>query len=195
LAPDEQRVPWSVETWIQATTVGWFLGLLLLFGLILLWSPFGNDAQFMVGIGLGAGVGYMQSRLMRGWIRGAHRWTLASTLGQGSLFVVHDVARGVDVPFPYSAPLYVLVGAFLTGVWQASMLSAISPRARWWPVGSILGWALPAASILLDDSGKAGVVGDAVGLAAIFLGGAMVGAGSGGVLRWILGSASDVDGS
>ena len=50
--------------WVKATTLGWLLGLVIMFALIALWSPFGDGAEFMVGIGIGAGVGLMQSRVL-----------------------------------------------------------------------------------------------------------------------------------
>ena len=54
--------------WIRATSLGWLIGFALVIVLALAWDMLGGGAQFMVGVGMGAGVGYMQSRMIGEWI-------------------------------------------------------------------------------------------------------------------------------
>lgn len=104
----------------------------------------------------------------------------------GVLFVVHDIAVAAGTGFPFSLPWYVLAGSLVTGLWQSALLRRVSARARWWPIASVAGWGVPAFCVVLGDAPGAGVLGEVASLCAIFLGGGMLGAVSGGVLRWIL---------
>lgn len=146
-----------------------------------------GESQFIVGVGIGLGVGYAQGRILRAWLGRSIDWIVASTVGMGALFVIHDIAVATGMEFPFSLPLYVLAGSLLTGLWQAVLLRPVSERAYWWPIASVVGWGVPALCVALGDVSGTGVIGDVASLSAIFLGGGMLGATSGGVLRWILG--------
>lgn len=166
--------------WVRATTLGWLLGLILVIAISLLGDVVGmSGAQFIVGVGIGAGVGYAQSRFLSAWLSSSRRWLVASTVGMGSLFVLHDIARAFGLNFFYSLPLYVFLGSLVVGLWQSTLLRSESDRANQWILASILGWGAPAACIAIGDSGKAAFVGGVLALAAIFAGGAMLGAISG----------------
>jgi len=91
--------------WVKVSTAGWLLGLVIVIALSLLWEVFGGSAQFMVGIGIGAGVGFAQGRVLSGWIGSYRPWMLASTLGMGAPFVAGDGLQAAGVSFPYSLPL------------------------------------------------------------------------------------------
>lgn len=176
--------------WIRSSGLGWLLGLALVIVLVLLGDLLASGdggSQFMVGVGIGLGVGYAQGRILRAWLGRAMHWIVASTVGMGALFVVHDIAVAMDREFPFSLPLYVLGGSLLTGLWQGVLLRRVSERAHWWPIASVVGWSVPALCVALGDGSGRGVIGTVASLSAIFLGGIMLGAVSGGVLRWILG--------
>lgn len=177
----------SYGSWILGNTWGWLLGLVFVVLLVLVSSPLISGAQFMVGVGIGAGVGIAQARALRPWLTAPRSWALASTAGMGGLFVLHDVVTALGVGAPYSLPAYVVAGAAITGLWQAALLREASSRAGWWTLGSLVGWSVPAAAIAIGDSGAAGGVGDLLATVAILFGGPMVGAASGGILRWSLG--------
>lgn len=175
--------------WVRATTLGWLLGLVLLAVLALIADMVHlgeSGGQFMVGLGIGWGVGYLQGRALTPWMPRRSRWMLASAVGMGGLFVVHDVVRAARRAFPYSLPLYVLAGALFVGLWQSALLRPVSTRAAWWVPASVLAWALPAGGIALSDAERGGMPGALASLASIFLGGLMVGLVSGGALVWIL---------
>lgn len=172
--------------WVVASSLGWIIGLIVVIAIGLAWGLLGGEAQFMVGIGIGAGVGYTQGRALSAWLGAPYRWMMASTVGMGTLFVLHDSVSAIGLAVPYSLPLYVLAGAIATGLWQSSHLRHVSDRAHWWIAGSLLGWALPAASLALGDSQWAGVMKGYASLGAILFGGVMLGATSGLILVWIL---------
>lgn len=176
--------------WVRATSAGWLLGLAILIVLAVLGDMLSGlapaNAQYMVGVGIGAGVGYMQGRVLSPWLERPNRWILASTVGMGALFVAHDIIGATGFGFPFSLPVYVLVGAVLAGSWQRSLLRHVSERANWWVPVSVVGWALPAAGVALSDFQRSGFVGDVAGLVAIFFGGVLLGVASGRPLVWIL---------
>lgn len=177
--------------WVRATSLGWLLGLLILIILALLGDLLGSFApsnvQFMVGLGIGCGVGYVQGRALSPWLGQPIHWTVATTIGMGALFVVHDVVVASGSGFPYSLPLYVIAGSLVAGIWQSFLLRHVSARANHWVAASLIAWTLPALGIALGDSEATGFVGDIASLAAIFFGGVMLGAVSGPVLVRLLG--------
>lgn len=189
MTSEDRRLDGFSYSWIRSSGLGWLLGLALLTVLALLADLLGSgegESQFMVGVGIGLGVGYAQGRTLRAWLGRSIGWIAASTLGMGALFVLHDIAAATGMEFPYSLPLYVLVGGLLTGLWQGALLRRVSERARWWPIASVIAWGVPALCVALGDASGTGVIGDIASLTAILLGGGMLGATSGGVLRWIL---------
>jgi hypothetical protein len=181
--PHSENLFWR---WVGATTLGWLLGFFALLALASLADLVGFHGQFMVGVGIGAGVGFLQGRTLSPWVGRPMRWMMATMIGFGGLFVLHDVVRATGAGFPYSLPLYVLVGGLVAGIWQRYLLRGVSERANWWIPISLLAWALPVGGLLLGDGHHAGRLGAIVGLVSMFLGGAIVGAASGKPLVWIL---------
>lgn len=175
--------------WLLATTLGWLLGFVILVALAAFWDLFGGGAQFMVGVGMGLGVGYLQSRVLRKWMASSWRWCVASTIGMGTFFILHDLCRLAGVPFPYSLPIYVVAGGLFAGVLQQPLLRKLCDRANWWVPASTLGWALPAAAVALGDAQNLDPWRKGVGLAGMFGGGLMLGVVSGVVMVWILSNA------
>jgi len=176
--------------WLRFTFFGWLLGFVLIVLLVLVWDLLGGDAQFMVGVGMGAGVGYLQGRAARSWHDSPWRWCMTSVVGMGSLFVLHDVLGLVGVGLPYSLPLYLVVGGLLTGLLQRQLLRPFSHRANWWVPANVIGWALPAGLVAAGDSGTFGAWGHISSLLGMFLGGVLLGAVTGMALVWILRSSS-----
>lgn len=140
--------------WLRATSWGWLLGfVLILLGARVGDIIFAGELQFIVGVGMGAGVGYAQGRVARAWLGSPRRWWVASTLGMGALFIIHDLFVSAGVHFPFSLPLYVVVGGLFVGFLQWHLLRAFSARANWWVPACGIGWGLPAGAIALGESG------------------------------------------
>ncbi len=91
----------------------------------------------------------------------------------------------VGIQVPYSLALYVVMGGLLVGLIQRRLLRAHSERANWWVPACVVGWALPAGAIALGDAASGGW-GGLVSIAAMLLGGAGLGAVTGGTLVWML---------
>ncbi len=177
--------PATFERWIKATTLGWLIGFVLVVVLAIVWDQIGGGAQFMVGIGMGAGVGLMQSRVVREWVAPTRRWIWATTIGMGLPFLLWDLGAAVGIDAFFSLPLCVVVGSLLVGVLQSMLLRPRLNRASWWIPASFVGWGLPAAGIALGDSGLLSGPGALVSVGAMFLGGAVLGAVTGKVLLWL----------
>ena len=60
--------PTAFHRWVRATTLGWLLGFVLVVVLSIAWDQIGGGAQFIVGVGMGAGVGIMQARVVGEWV-------------------------------------------------------------------------------------------------------------------------------
>jgi len=165
-----------VVRWVWATFFGWLLGFVTLVSLALAWSPFGNEAQFMVGVGMGFGVGFVQSRVLKKHISSPSGWCIASTVGMGSLFVLYDLLGlfGIEIPFPM--PLYLIAGGLLTGLLQMRLLRPFSRQAALWVPACGIGWLIPAALVALGDSAVFGAWGQITSLTGMFLGGVPLGA-------------------
>jgi len=172
--------------WLWATTVGWWLGFVVLVGLAAFWDLLGGGAQFMVGVGMGFGVGFVQSRVLKGVIASPWGWCAASTFGMGSLFVLYDLLGLFGFALPFSLPLFLIAGGLLVGLLQGRFLQPFSPRAPFWVPACMLGWLMPAALIALGDSGVLGEWGSLATLSVIFLGGIPVGGVTGAGLVGIL---------
>lgn len=175
-----------VLRWLWATSLGWLLGFVVLVALAFAWSPFGDEAQFMVGIGMGFGVGFVQSRVLKKHISSPWGWCIASTVGMGSLFVLYDLLSLVGVESPFPMPLYLITGALLTGLLQMRLLRPFSTRVALWVPACIVGWLIPAGLIVLGDIKSLGGWGVAASLTGIFLGGIPLGAVTGAALVRIL---------
>jgi hypothetical protein len=180
-----------VGRWVVANSLGWLIGFVLVIALALLLDLVGGNAQFMVGVGMGAGVGYMQSRVVEPWIDSARLWVTATTVGMGVPFALWDVSTPLGLGSLFSLPLCVGIGGLLVGVLQWRRLRHRSTRAAWWIPISLVGWALPVGFITLNDLDLVPAPwGELLSIAAMFLGGALLGAVTGKPLRWIVDRAA-----
>lgn len=164
--------------WLLATAAGWVLGIVLVVILAEIWSVTGMESQFMVGIGMGAGVGYMQSRIVTTVIGASRRWLWSSVVGLGVPFIAWDLGAFIDIDVPFALQVFVLLGALFAGLLQTVMLRRHSVRAPWWVPACVVGWGLPAALAALKNAGV-------VPLIAILIGGVILGAVTGIALSWI----------
>ncbi len=175
--------------WVRGTFWGWLLGFVLIIVLAMAWDMIGGGAQFMIGIGMGAGVGFAQGRVARQWLNGTKRWVWASVIGMGVPFVVADLVKTVGFEFLYSLPLSVAMGGLLVGWLQRRLLFSLSDRANWWVPACLAGWSFAAGTTVLSDSLR----GDAPGLwgallyvALVLCGGVILGVVTGAALQWML---------
>lgn len=184
MGPEDTTSGWeALGRWIGMTAAGWLLGFVLVIVLATAWSATGGTAQFMVGVGMGAGVGFLQARVLGSRVDRPRRWLWASVLGMGLPFLLWDVGAGLGLNDLFSMPACALVGSLLVGVLQGRLLRPRFTRAPWWIPACVVGWGLPVGITLLGDSGPPPNPWPV--LAAIVFGGVMLGAVSGAALEWI----------
>lgn len=176
--------------WVRATFVGWWLGFILVVVGAVLADVLGGGVQFIVGVGMGAGVGYAQGRVARDWLGAVKSWMAASIIGMGAPFAVRDLAAAAGFAIPYSLPVYVVLGGILVSVLQWVLLRRHFEKSSLWVPASIAGWAIPAGLVAFFDA----FVGPSpfsapVFVAMILLGGLVLGAATGSVLKTLKRSA------
>lgn len=173
--------------WMRATFGGWLLGFVIVVLLALATDVIGGGAQFIVGVGMGGGVGYLQSRVLRERLQRPQRWLWASVAGMGVPFVLWDLGGALGVASFFSLLTSVLVGSLLVGLLQQSLLRPSSRRAAWWVPACTLGWTLPVVVLALNDASViAQPWGEVLSTSAIVFGGAVLGAVTGKALTWVL---------
>jgi hypothetical protein len=179
--------------WILANFLGWLLGFVFIFLGLVFASLMGVErAQFYFGIAMGAGIGYAQVRAVGRQLSLGNWWGWASVVGMGAPFVVSDIVRAVWSGLPYllSLSLSVACGGLLVGLLQRRLLRLHSTRSNWWVPASVAAWTLAAATVYFYGA-VPGVSGSGtwsalINLAAILLGGPILGAVTGGTLLWML---------
>jgi hypothetical protein len=180
--------------WVRATFLGWLLGFVLILAGSIVGDLLGagGDGQFIVGIAMGAGVGYVQARMLRNRQISMLHWTVASTVGMGAPFIATDILSVFwrDATFTLGLlVLNVVIGGLLVGLLQQRTLSSKSDRAIWWVPTCIAGWTLVALGIglLIEVTGAVpGNLEAVVNVAVIVSGGIVLGLITGGPLAWIL---------
>lgn len=172
--------PKLLARWVRATTLGWLLGVLLVILLAMAWNLVAGDAQFMIGVGMGAGVGLLQVRVVGPRVPSKRAWVVASTFGLGGPFALWDLGSIVGLGALFSLPACALAGALLTGLLQARLFNGGARRP--WILASVLGWGIPVAMIAIGDALPRGP-GSLLSLPAIFFGGAILGAVTGRTLE------------
>src|SRR5690554_4804314 len=117
----EQRL---LGRWVRATWAGWLLGIPLIIIFALMGEMIGiGGLQFLVGAGMGVGVGLMQARVLRGVIDRPSSWVWSCAVGLMIPFLVTDISNLAGVGLPYWLYLSVLLGGAIAGAWQARLLS------------------------------------------------------------------------
>jgi hypothetical protein len=193
MSSEHRQADWRFFTrWVLGTFVGYVLGFVfILLGVIPLDLIGGMAEGFsLVGIGMGAGVGYVQGRVARQWLGASRRWVWASVIGMGVPFVVFDLVAGFwselsDVSSLLLILLTVVIGGLLVGLLQRRILCSHSDSAIWWVPTCVVGWTLAAWTttniISLDTYGVA-----IFNLSMILMGGVVLGVVTGGGLTWML---------
>lgn len=180
--PDQQTL---YAHWVRNTTIGWLLGFVLVVVLAVAWDMIGGGAQFVVGVGMGTGVGYLQARVVREWGGSTVRWSGTSIVGMGLPFLLWDLGAWVGLEGFFSLPLCVGIGSLLAGVLQRRLLRHHFYRAWSWIPACLVGWGLPAGVIALSDSGLLPGAASLVSVVVMLLGGVVLGAVTGKTLLWM----------
>lgn len=164
-------MPVTFPAWLRATWLGWVLGIPFVILFALLGESLGiGGAQVMVGLGMGAGVGLLQGRALRGLLGGALPWATATAVGLAVPFLVTDLASLRHWDLAYSLTWCVIGGGVIVGTWQALLLRGKVRGAGWWVAASAVGWALTALTASHADRLSRGGTLRGLGGAALYLG-------------------------
>jgi hypothetical protein len=135
-----------------------------------------KETNLIVGLCMGAAVGFSQKIVVRRWIKLAGGWVWGAMVGLGIPFVVAVIvdelwAGADDLPEDWllGRLLIAVVGGVLAGLLQARYLRPYTSRANLWILVSVVSWGLAWLS-------PGGLV----------VGGIVLGAVSGGLLMWLL---------
>jgi hypothetical protein len=110
-----------------------------------------GGAQFLVGAGMGLGIGLMQARVMRGLIDKSAPWLWSCIVGLAIPFLVTDISKILAIPLPYSLQFAVVLGGLIAGLWQAFLLRSRFRMTWSWVAMSALGWTLAAGTTMAAD--------------------------------------------
>ena len=181
-----------VLRWTRATWLGWLLGIPIIAGLALAGEAIGiGGAQVIVGAGMGAGIGLVQGRMMRGVLPKWGPWVWSCTVGLAAPFLVTDVAKVIGRDVGYALFASVAVGGLIVGGWQSVILRARFRNTHWWVVASVLGWTLAAgtssaADFLSRSHSLRGLAGALAYLGIVASGGLVLGLVTGVCLAWMV---------
>jgi hypothetical protein len=148
-----------------------------------------GDRQFLLGLGMGTGVGALLRRIVAERVHAPTTWWRASILGVTAPFLAWDVLHLLRVPLPHALAATVVLGGLTVGVLQARVLRAYSTRSAEWIVASLVGWSLAASTVALNDKvipKIPGIVGALIYVAVILIGGLLLGVTTGLALERIL---------
>lgn len=132
--------------WVRASFAGWLLGIPLIIVFALLGEAIGiGGVQVLVGLAMGAGIGFMQGRVLQPLLHNKRAWMLSWLIGLSLPFLLADLSLRFRWGLPYSPYIAISIGGLLVGIYQLFLLRAHFRNAGWWILGSLLGCA--AASI------------------------------------------------
>lgn len=170
-----------LRRWVRATWGGWLLGIPCIIAFALAGEAVGiGGSQVLVGAGMGAGVGLMQGRVMRGVLGKAAPWAWSTAIGLALPFLVFDLAKAAGREWPFSLYICVAVGGLIVGAWQARLLRPYFRGTGSWVAASAVGWSLSAGAAALADSGRVsqsvrGIAGALLFLGIVAFGGLVLG--------------------
>ena len=179
-------------SWVRATSLGWLLGIPLIAALALVGETVGiGGAQVIVGAGMGAAIGLMQARALRGLLDRRSIWVGSCVAGLGCPFLATDLSNLAGWSFPYSLAAFVAIGGLLAGIWQALILRRRFSRTGSWVVASALGWSFAAGAVAASDflftaRVLEGILGAVIYLGCIACGGLVLGLPTGACIAWML---------
>lgn len=171
-----------IGRWIRATWLGWLLGIPLVVIFALIGEALGiGGSQGLVGLGMGAGVGLMQRRVLVPVIERSWSWFVATAIGLGIPFVGYDLLRVLKLDIEFSLYLSVALGGAIVGIWQGLILRRHGGSMPAWVLASVVGWSAAAAltGVLEVGQGPSGISGAFLFLGVVALGGLVLGAATG----------------
>lgn len=147
----------TLSGWIKANFIGWFAGIILIVVLSAIFEGLGiSNLQFFIGIGMGAGVSFMQWRVLKKTVDINKRWVWHAVIGMGTPFLIFDILKQFTVipAGTYYMLLSICSAGLFTGLLQYYILRPYTVRAGLWVAGSFVGWTLAALTVFSIDYSK-----------------------------------------
>lgn len=145
-----------VGLWILFTSIGLLIGEIA--GFALSYSVVNlfihHNTNLILGLCLGAVVGYSQWFLLKKKFPISSFWGLACAIGVGLPFIVVSIAEETGIKMPaffnndiiywinYNFLSAGIFGGLLSGLLQIHLLKPFTNRAGWWLLASSIGWGL-----------------------------------------------------
>ena len=140
------------RVWTRTTLAGWVLGIPCIVALALVGELFGiGGYQVLVGAGMGVGLGFTQSRVIRLLVGRALPWFWSCVGGLAAAFAGTDIANAFGLTSPYWLQLSMIAGGALTGLRQALILRSRTTGTGAWVLASIAGWTAAAFAVTGAD--------------------------------------------
>ncbi|MBI3234462.1 MAG: hypothetical protein HYZ42_10565 [Bacteroidetes bacterium] len=138
----------SVNQWTKVTFWGWVLGIALVLIISSFLGSIGIEhSQFYLGVGMGAGVGFVQWMYLKKITQVSLNWVWFSIIGMGIPFVVLDFISSEVIA--HKLPISITFGALTVGFLQYLILRKYSSKANLWILGSFIGWALGVLTVFI----------------------------------------------
>jgi len=140
-------------SWVRATWLGWLLGIPIIIVLALCGEAVHiGGAQFLVGTGMGIGIGLIQARVIRKVLDKSGSWILSCVVGLSVPFLVTDLSKLVGWHIGYSLLVLITIAGLIIGIWQTLILRTRFRRAGLWLIASAIGWTLAAGVSSMADT-------------------------------------------
>jgi hypothetical protein len=185
--------PRIAARWTRATWAGWALGVPAIALFALAGEAVGiGGAQWLVGAGMGAGLGLMQARALRGIIDRPSAWFWSCVGALTAPFLAIDAANLAGRGALWSVYAAVGVAGLVAAVWQAAILRRRFDGAGLWTAASVVGWALAGGAVAVADlmqreRSLRGLAGALAFLGTVAVGGLLLGLVTGVALERIVG--------
>ncbi|MBL7856355.1 MAG: hypothetical protein JNM57_01605 [Cyclobacteriaceae bacterium] len=143
----------SLVRWTRATFLGWLAGVVLILILSSLLDAIGIEhMQFYLGIGIGAGVGFMQWLMFKRIVLIPKNWMIFSVLGLSIPFLILDLLPEGIVQ--HKIAWSILLGGLAVGLLQRGILKNFSQHANLWIVACLVAWPLAVLTVFAVDYTK-----------------------------------------
>lgn len=132
----------TIKKWIIYTGIGWFLGVLLVLLLAGLLEFLHLDFQFIVGFGMGLGVGLSHWLLLRKYFLISFNWVVIQSIVLTIPFLIFDIfSRYYNLPIEKLILFIIACGVTSSSYLQYYfLLKPNSPNTKEWILFSLIGW-------------------------------------------------------
>ena len=140
------------KRWVLMTFLGWLIGFVLVLCLSVLFDGMGLEGfQFILGAGMGAGVSFMQWRLLKQ--QGMDlRWVWFAVIGLSLPLLVYDLLDELGIYHQDGNTIVrvcIALGGLLAGILQYTLFK--TEHNRLWIAASLLGWSLAGMVVFAMD--------------------------------------------